>query len=260
MENKINIDEIKYLIPDYVTGHLNNAEKLKVEDALSKSNELRDFYNEMKSVFNLTASVKFEVPLPQYWNNLLPRIHDKIEERERSSDFLGFKKPLVLIWKVIVPVAAVILIFVIYRITITTDETQYIIKNSITIKNDSVDTDNKNVKPEDIQHNIKENEITDISEVHEIHKLHRRVSRINESYAKNQKINEIGKKQEGTENEQNQPDINKDVASTSAIDEIVYSNSGDDESSMNEDTESELDKLKSTDQNLFLEQLSNANL
>ena len=52
MENKINIDEIKYLIPDYVTGHLNNAEKLKVEDALSKSNELRDFYNEMKSVLS----------------------------------------------------------------------------------------------------------------------------------------------------------------------------------------------------------------
>ncbi len=111
MNSKINIEEIKFLIPDYITNSLEDKDKLTVESALSESAELREFYNEMKGTFEFVSAVKFEEPSPQYWNSLLPRIHEKLEAkaaRKFSWD------SITAIWKIIVPVAAVILIFVAY--------------------------------------------------------------------------------------------------------------------------------------------------
>jgi hypothetical protein len=135
MDNKkIKIEEIKLLIPDYVTGSLNEKDKRLVEDALKSSKELQDFYNEVRDTLQFVKAVKLEEPLPQYWNNLLPRIHQRIEEREQKRLF-GFRKPMSLVWKFLLPVTAVILIFIIYRIAFTPG-TQYTSKEKV-VKTDT---------------------------------------------------------------------------------------------------------------------------
>ena len=47
MNNKLNIEEIKYYIPDYITGVINDNDKMIVETALKQSQELKEFYNEL---------------------------------------------------------------------------------------------------------------------------------------------------------------------------------------------------------------------
>jgi hypothetical protein len=113
MNNKLNIEEIKLLIPDYITGSLEDKDKITVENALSESAVLREFYNEMKGTFEFVSAVKFEEPSPQYWNSLLPRIHEKLEAKSRRKFSWD---SIAAIWKIIVPVSAVILIFVAYQL------------------------------------------------------------------------------------------------------------------------------------------------
>jgi len=113
MNSKLDIEEIQLLIPDYISGELSDEEKALVESAMKESAELRQFYSEMKETFNFVGSVKFTEPAPQYWNSLLPRIHEKIESREAK----GFSWDKVsAVWKVLVPIAAVILIALVYYI------------------------------------------------------------------------------------------------------------------------------------------------
>lgn len=133
-KKKINIEEIKLLIPDYMTGSLNEKDRKVVEDAMSNSKELQQFCNEVRDTLQFVKTVKVEEPLPQYWNNLLPRIHQRMEEKEQNKLF-GFRKPMSLAWKILLPVAAVILIFIIYRIA-TTPGTQYTVKEKI-VKTDT---------------------------------------------------------------------------------------------------------------------------
>ena len=133
MAKKLNIEEIKLLLPDYVTGSLNEEDNALVDNAIKSNQELAALYSDMKSALEFVESVKFEEPVPQYWNNLLPKIHGKIESRSEKK---FFKDPVRIIWKILVPVAAVILFAVIYRIAtspenrITKDNQQNIQKES----------------------------------------------------------------------------------------------------------------------------------
>src|SRR5688500_3832424 len=111
MNNKLNIEELKYLVPDYITGQISDPDKAAVEDALKQSAELREFHNELKSTFEFVGTVKFEEPSPQYFNNLLPRIHQRIEEQEAKK--FSWDK-VASFWKVLVPVAAIVVIALVY--------------------------------------------------------------------------------------------------------------------------------------------------
>ncbi len=158
MNSKINIEEIQLMIPDYISGELSDEEKALVEGAMKESDELRQFYSEMKDTFNFVGSVKFTEPSPQYWNSLLPRIHEKIESRE-SKGFSWDKVSA--IWKVLVPIAAVILIALVYYI-VKPSNTQLTEEKKIeNIKKDS-SKDNSNIPKEEKQVEKKnENNLTD---------------------------------------------------------------------------------------------------
>ena len=124
--NNINIEAIKYLVPDYITGLLDSKDKQIVENAINDSDEIKAFYNEMKMTFDFAGNVKFKEPSQQYWNNLLPRIHQRIEEKQEKK---AARNPFSLLWKILVPVAAIVLIFIIYSIA-TSPEKQIVKKNT----------------------------------------------------------------------------------------------------------------------------------
>jgi anti-sigma-K factor RskA len=115
MENKHNIEELKHLLPDLITGQISAEDKRELESAIENSSELRADYAVLKSTFGIVESVKSVEPPPEYWNSLLPRIHRRIEEKEAES--FSWDK-IASIWKVLVPIAAVILIAVIYYLAV----------------------------------------------------------------------------------------------------------------------------------------------
>lgn len=133
MANKLNIEEIKLLLPDYITGSLSSEDAALVESAIKSNSEIEDLFFNMRDALQFVENVKFEEPVPQYWNNLLPKIHEKIEARNEKK---LFKNPIPLIWKILVPVAAVILIAVIYRIA-TSPENQITKDNQQNIQKES---------------------------------------------------------------------------------------------------------------------------
>lgn len=134
MKNILNTEEIKLLMPDYVTGSLSEEENSAVKYAIENSNELKELYFDIKNALEFTSSAEFEEPPPQYWNNLLPRIHQNLDAQKQHSLAVN---PFSYLWKILVPVAAVILIFIIYRIS-------YDPEQDITQKQDN------NVQQEDI--------------------------------------------------------------------------------------------------------------
>ncbi|MCI0449402.1 MAG: hypothetical protein L0Y79_06400, partial [Chlorobi bacterium] len=118
MKSKINIEQHKQLIPDYITGQIDEKDKLILERAMGESPELKAFYEDIKATLSFVSSVKLEEPSPAYWNTLLPRIHERIERRE-AEKFSWAKVSAV--WKVLVPIAAVILIAIIYYLAKPSD-------------------------------------------------------------------------------------------------------------------------------------------
>ncbi|NOS83884.1 MAG: hypothetical protein HOP31_01990 [Ignavibacteria bacterium] len=157
MNNKLNIEEIQLMIPDYISGELSEEEKALVEGAMKESAELRQFYSEMKETFNFVGSVKFTEPAPQYWNSLLPRIHEKIESREAK----GFSWDKVsAIWKVLVPIAAIILIALVYYIVKPSNTQLTEDKKIENIKKDSLKDNSNNPKEEKQVEKKNENNLT----------------------------------------------------------------------------------------------------
>lgn len=250
MKNKINMDDIKYLIPDYITGKLNDEDRVRVENALSRSVELKNFYDEMRSVFTLADSVIFEEPSPQYWSNVLPRIHERIQKKEKVPLFLGFKNPLGTVLKVLVPVAAVIIIVVIYMITNVNKESQNIVHNPISVNKDTVSVGKNEQEPEEKKENFTENNRTILPGVQQSHKYHKKVVQETENKTD---------LEEDKLKERNVTQDNYDIASATSIEEIIYTNSSDD-NGLDEEVESELDKLNNAEQDVFLKKLSNVKL
>ena len=246
MNNKFNIEEIKYLIPDYITESLSEDEAKLVKEAIAKYPDVNDLYNDMKSAFALTKNIKYEEPAPQYWNNLLPRIHQKIDERESASA----RNPFTLIWKILVPVAAVIILFLIYQIYFNPSDVN--INNKTLVKTDSV-----------IQDNVKKNETPVIKEeskqtVEAVKnntqpkiKIHRHKQ--NNSYVPIEK-EDIDVQIKENEIEPQEQD-NDDFAS---IDYLMLG--AGEKGTLDSDVESDLDNLNNNEQDKLLEQLSKTNL
>ena len=250
MNNKINIEEIRLLIPDYITGELNERDKALIEKGLTDSSELNQFYREMKETFNFVSSVKFAEPAPQYWNTLLPRIHEKIESREVK----GFSwDKLSAFWKVLVPVAAVILIALVY----------YIVKPSNTqlTEEKKIENINKDKKPEEIIKNKQEN------------KPENNIVKENENLIKPEddqkpvKKNIPEKQYELVKDNTDTNDNNKENENINdeqfAIDDDIEETSvfaAGEGAGLDEETLNEIKKLDDNEQTRLLEELLNSNL
>lgn len=141
-----NIEEIKLLLPDYISGNISEADKKLVENALESSSELAELLSEMSGTLGFVSKVKFKEPDPLYWTNLLPRIHEQLEQAEERK--FSWDKVLSY-WKIFVPVTAVILLVVIYFSVINKNDESIITEEKIE-KTDTVkkDTEKKEIVKE----------------------------------------------------------------------------------------------------------------
>lgn len=265
MNNKQNIEEIRLMIPDYVTGSLGEIENKHVEEALAENAELREFYLEMKEAFSFVDSVKPEEPSPAYWNNLLPRIHERIEQQQSA----GFSwEKLSVFWKVFAPVAAIVLIAVLY-LALRPAETQLTEdKKTESITRDSMKNPDKQKNPDTQQDvNGNENKKESINNPNELvkenpdHKTpnaieHKTFYRNNGNQNEGQTAKDVTQKEEIREVVK---DVPKDENLAADLDESSIFASGEG-AGLDEETEDELKKLDDKDRNMLLEELINSNL
>ncbi len=256
MNNKLNIEEIQLLIPDYITGGLSETEKALVEKSLKESPELNEFYIEMKETLNFVSSVKFSEPAPQYWNSLLPRIHDKIESRQLQG-FSWVK--VAAYWKVLVPVAAIILIALVYLLVkpsntqLTEEKKIEKITNDTSGNNDSV-KEKKQVEEKNESNIVKEQDYERKSE---------KTDRQNNDTKRNtvKYYDEIVKDEVyNNSNDVLKEDIKiEQLVLDDDIEETSIFASGE-SSGLDEETVNELRKLDDSEQTKLLEELINSNL
>jgi hypothetical protein len=257
MNNKLNIEELKYLIPDYITGDISDSDKAQLEDALKESAELREFHSELKGAFDFAGTVKHQEPSPQYWSSLLPRIHQRIEEQEPQK--FSWDK-VASYWKVLVPIAAIIVIALIYYLVqpsntqLTKDEEK---KNEKIIepkKNEQKNEQKINNDSSDKDKNPKSNQDNIVKETPKKNFIKR--NRTNDSIEDN-KVN-----QETNDNEQNNerlPEpVNDDIAAIEVEETSVLSDG--EGAGFDEEIENDLKKLDDTEQDMLLEELKTSNL
>jgi hypothetical protein len=255
MNNKLNIEELKYLIPDYITGKVSDDEKIAIEKALLESAELREFHNEMKEVFGFVEKVKFEEPSPQYWANMLPRIHERIDKQEAGSAASGFSwDKISAFWKVLVPVAAVILIAVIY-FAVKPSETQMTKDDSPkkeNINNDTNSDKQKINKQEDTNENKSRENIVKENPGQNIENF------IKERKAPVKNEDNFVKDETPEKPEENQLPVKEEFTAIE-VDELSVFAVGEG-AGFDEELENELKELNNHEQNMLLKELENSNL
>lgn len=253
MNSKLNIEEIQLMIPDYISGELSDAERALVERAMDESAELRQFYSEMKETFDFVSSVKFTEPAPQYWNSLLPKIHEKIELRAEK----GFSWDKVsAIWKVLVPIAAVILIALVYYI-VKPSNTQLTEEKKIeNIKKDSSKDNDSSPKEEKQVEKKNEDNLTDeqdkSTEKQNIIIKSDNVKR-NDNIVKDEEnsVNNNDVVKETVRDEQLAVDVDIEETSIFATGEAA---------GFDEEIENELKNLNDSEQSQLLDEIINSNL
>lgn len=98
--------KIKYLIPDYFSEELSTKDKQIISEHLKSCSKCNYGYVQLGKLFDQLKNEKLQEPPHQYWINLLPKIHNRIENKK--SGFTGE-----FIKKVSIPLAAALLAIII---------------------------------------------------------------------------------------------------------------------------------------------------
>jgi len=256
-----NIEELKLLIPDYITGDISDADKQTIQSALSNSAELALFHREMKNVLEFVGEVKPEEPGPAYWNSLIPRIHDRIEEQGQSKFSWG---NITSLWKILVPVTAIVLIAVLYYSlkpseSEITKEDKLELQQELKTKDENKTTDSlSKVKTEDLKQNIprgniKQERTGDEKSPKKYLVPDRKLIQPKIKYDNIVKEETPEKQIEPVNTNESADIVNIDPDETSVF--TIGESAG-----LDEETETELNKLKENEKDLLLEQLLNSNL
>ena len=257
MKNKVNMKDMQLLLPDYISGSLNVEETRIIEDAIKSNTEISEMYNEMKSAFKFVESVKSEEPVPQYWNNLLPRIHERMEARKEKK---LFNKPVPVLWKVLVPIAAVILIALIYRVAFISEK-QYTEKKENIIQ-PQPEKEQKQVNPQIIENESKE-EAENIEKEPNTERVPRNHFKVNKKEHPEKEI--LISENENLANENNNDIIDQnekkliDEFASVDINALTYV-TGPEIEEQSEELEHEVEKLSSNEKEDLLKDISNLNM
>lgn len=260
MNSKMEIEELKELIPDFITGDISEVNKVRVESALSSSEEFMKFYNEMKNTLDFVQNVNPDEPPTVYWSSLLPRIHQRIEEKKTH----GFSLEKVLsYWKVFTPIAAVILIAVIYLAVkqpehdITKEDKK---KENIQKDSSLKESKKQEFRKEDKAPEIEDkNNVTGNDDIYSPKVIHKeRIVKTPLNEENNELVKEDNQFKQNDNNSNTNSQNSENIAAID-IDDVSILATGEG-AGLDEETEDELKKLNDNEKVNLLEELVNSNL
>ena len=114
-----NLNNLSYLIPDYINGNIDDKEVLSViENEININPEFKKIYENFRNTLNFIHSVNVSEPPDYYFNTILPRINNRIDARSKSGfSLISYLRNIRSHWKYLIPALPVILILLIYRIS-----------------------------------------------------------------------------------------------------------------------------------------------
>jgi hypothetical protein len=78
-------DDIKYLLPDFVSNRSNEEENESAREHLEHCSSCRGEVLLLKQTFEVVASSRTSIPSETYWTNFLPRLHDRLSDRKKTK-------------------------------------------------------------------------------------------------------------------------------------------------------------------------------
>lgn len=106
-------EELRENLPDFINNKIEDTELIDaIGHEISNNQDFKKEYDSIISVFSNISDIEFSEPPENYFNNLLPRINDRITKRD---DKFSFIRNLSNLWKYAVPIAAIILFFIGYK-------------------------------------------------------------------------------------------------------------------------------------------------
>jgi hypothetical protein len=81
----VHTEHVSSLLPDYVRGLLDDKTSSRVKQHVDRCGQCHSDWRELQSTMNAIADQNFVVPSKTYFSSILPRIHDRLEKRAKSS-------------------------------------------------------------------------------------------------------------------------------------------------------------------------------
>ena len=166
-------EDLLYSLPDYITGKLVDEDlKFRIENEINLNTDFKQEYEMMKETYSSIKDLQFSEPPAHYFNNLVPRLNQRIESVSKFSFSHLFR--LANLFKYALPAVSVIVLIVIFTFPNKSNKNENMFKqtdNTITeimkANTDTLQTDNETVENTSAEENIvveniQENETTPI--------------------------------------------------------------------------------------------------
>jgi hypothetical protein len=76
--------EIRYLLPDSVSGRTNEEENKSVREHLERCSSCSEEVLVLKQTFEAVTSSRTSIPPETYWTNFLPRLHNRLSDGRKT--------------------------------------------------------------------------------------------------------------------------------------------------------------------------------
>lgn len=142
-------EELLYSLPDYINGQLKDHKLIvKIENEIANNPDFEIEYENLKNTFSFLEKTNFEEPSEAYFNNLLPNINAKLDEKKQKKSFniLDYLAPSL---KYVLPVICVMFVVYIYTKNSSIEQVATIDQPETTIVNETT-SDNPNITNNDV--------------------------------------------------------------------------------------------------------------
>lgn len=142
--NKI-YEELLFDLPDYISGKITDRARIsEIENQINSDAKFRSEYENLKLTFNTLENIKIDEPSDAFFNNLLPKIHQKINERETTDEHkVSIWNRFFPVLKYVLPVIVLIIFVYIYNIDNSTVIKKY---DTLTSKSNELIINEKNIE------------------------------------------------------------------------------------------------------------------
>lgn len=144
--NNKRYEELLFDLPDYISGKIIDRARIsEIENQIKSDAEFRSEYENLKLTFNTLENIKFEEPSDAFFNNLLPKIHQRINEKESPQEHkVSIWDRFFPVLKYVLPVLVLITFVYIYNIDNSTVVNKF---DTLTSQSNEVIINEKNIEP-----------------------------------------------------------------------------------------------------------------